>query len=160
MTRVPAGSGRSLSLSVDDRKRPKPAAGPSQEKPYDPTWVRSCLHQCDLLATARSIDADGKTLIRFAIQWAPFGGAGAEELLVTFGITRRQFVQSLRDKLLPRIDDSRTVRTIKRNLTEALSPGWRMQPSTSAVPGPTSAPIASARANSSSAASYPHAAVS
>ncbi|WP_245568274.1 Zn-ribbon domain-containing OB-fold protein [Nocardia jiangxiensis] len=120
---------------TDVRKGNTPMTEMTGERPCDPIWVRSCLHQCDFLAKSRSLDADAKALIRFAIQWAPFGGASADELLVNFGITRWRFVQVIRENLRPRAGDSRTARTFKRNLLDALSLGWQIFPdSATALP--------------------------
>ncbi|MQY21464.1 Zn-ribbon domain-containing OB-fold protein [Nocardia macrotermitis] len=124
----PEAAGATPSRRTTDRRGRKPMTDPAREKPRDPIWVRSCLHQCDFLATSRSLDAEARALIRFAIQWAPFGGASAEELLVTFGVTRWRFVQAIRENLRPRTGDSRTVRTFKRNLLDALSLGWQIYP--------------------------------
>ena len=40
-------------------------------------------------------DAEAEHLIEFAIRWAPYGGATAEEILVQFGMTRRRFIERL-----------------------------------------------------------------
>ncbi len=112
----------------NQRRAKKSMTEPTRERPGDPIWVRSCLHQCDFLATSSSLDADARTLIRFAIEWAPFGGASGEELLVRFGITRWRFVQAIRENLRPRVSDTSTARTFKRNLLDALSWGWQIYP--------------------------------
>ncbi|WP_245714141.1 Zn-ribbon domain-containing OB-fold protein [Nocardia vaccinii] len=126
---VPAGPSPSRQMNHSNRRRGKKSMPEAtRERPCDPIWVRSCLHQCDFLATSRSLDAEARTLIRFAIEWAPFGGASAEELLVAFGITRWRFVQAIRENLRPRVGDNSTARTFKRNLLDALSWGWQIYP--------------------------------
>lgn len=110
------------------RRAMKSVTETPRERSGDPMWVRSCLHQCDFLAKSRSLDADARTLIRFAIERAPLGGASAEELLVRFGITRWRFGQAIRENLRPRVSDTSTARTFKRNLLDALSWGWQIYP--------------------------------
>ncbi|WP_157112098.1 hypothetical protein [Nocardia beijingensis] len=55
-------------------------------------WVRTLLEQYRLLETSRSIDGESRSVIVFAIHWAPFGGATTEELFVNFGVARPRFV--------------------------------------------------------------------
>lgn len=100
---------------------------------YDQAWVRSALGQCDFLETSRSVE-DTRSTIRFAIRWAPFGGATAGDLLVTFGVTRWRFVQMLREALRPRARDSRDVRALKRNLSDSLLWAWGVFPDSSTPP--------------------------
>ncbi|WP_330234446.1 OB-fold domain-containing protein [Nocardia sp. NBC_00508] len=95
------------------------------------SWVRSSLHLCEFLEATETLDAEARSLIRFAIRWAPFGGATAEELLVTCGVSRWRFVQMIRDALRPSPDDSRKARALKRNLLDALSWAWRAYPDSS-----------------------------
>ncbi len=40
-------------------------------------------------------DIEAERLIEFACKWAPYGGASAEEILVTFGMTRPRFIERL-----------------------------------------------------------------
>lgn len=129
----PSGSGGPQSRCTDARTGSKSTAETTKEKTHDSTWVRSCMHQCDFLAAAHSLDNDARASIRFAITWAPFGGASADELLMTFGVTRWRFVQRVREFLQPRAGDTRNERTIKQNLLEAVSWGWRMYPDSSAA---------------------------
>ncbi|MGV9818125.1 Zn-ribbon domain-containing OB-fold protein [Nocardia xishanensis] len=126
-----AGTGRSECRHAINPKGRTVKAPTTNENTYDSTWVRSSLHQCDFLAATRSLDADERSLVRFAIRWAPFGGAGAGELLVTFGVTRWRFVQMISDALRPRTGDNQNVRTMKRNLLDALKWGWRVYPDSS-----------------------------
>ncbi|WP_342216504.1 Zn-ribbon domain-containing OB-fold protein [Nocardia abscessus] len=93
---------------------------------YDASWVRTSLRQCDLLAGAKSLDSADRSLVGFAIRWAPFGGADAGELLVTFGVTRRRFLQMMGEALRPRRTDSVKVRGLKHRLTDSLMWAWRI----------------------------------
>ena len=40
-------------------------------------------------------DTEADLIIAFAIMWAPYGGAPAEEILVRFGLTTRRFIERL-----------------------------------------------------------------
>ncbi|MFQ6398767.1 Zn-ribbon domain-containing OB-fold protein [Nocardia sp. KC 131] len=99
---------------------------PGVEHCCDASWVRTSLRQCELMEDAKSLDAAAKSLISFAIRWAPFGGATAGELLVTFGVTRRQFLQMVEEALHPRRADSLEVRGLKRHLRDSLTQTWRL----------------------------------
>ncbi|WP_433712389.1 Zn-ribbon domain-containing OB-fold protein [Nocardia sp. CA-084685] len=98
------------------------------EHRFDAWWVRTSLRQCELMEGAKALDTAAKSLISFAIRWAPFGGASAGELLVTFGVTRRRFLQMLEEALDPRRTDSVKVRGLKRQLKDALAQAWQMSP--------------------------------
>ncbi|MFX0574402.1 hypothetical protein [Nocardia nepalensis] len=95
---------------------------------YDPAWVRSSLNQFDFLESVKSVNADARSVLEFAIRWAPFGGASAGELLVAFGVNRWRFVQLTREALRPRAGDGRDVRAVKRSLFDSLTWAWRMYP--------------------------------
>ncbi len=94
---------------------------------YDSRWVRSALIQSDFLASGRSIDADMRSVMAFAIRWAPFGGASPGDLLVAFGVDRRRFLQLLEEALGIRRSDSSEQRWIKRRLSDALSSAWQVE---------------------------------
>ncbi|MEV4239643.1 OB-fold domain-containing protein [Nocardia sp. NPDC049737] len=98
------------------------------EHRFDAWWVRTSLRQCELMEGAKAVDTAAKSLISFAIRWAPFGGASAGELLVTFGVTRRRFLHMLEEALDPRRTDSVNVRGLKRQLKDALTQAWQMSP--------------------------------
>jgi hypothetical protein len=51
-------------------------------------WSRQALRACDLLAGVQSISSSDRALVAFAIEWAPYGGADAEELFIKFGVQR------------------------------------------------------------------------
>ncbi|WP_433685798.1 Zn-ribbon domain-containing OB-fold protein [Nocardia sp. CA-119907] len=99
---------------------------------YDARWVRTSLGQCELMAGAKALDATANSLISFAIRWAPFGGATAAELLVTFGVTRQRFLHMVDEALHPQQTDSVEVRGLKHYLRDALAQAWQMRPT--AVP--------------------------
>lgn len=94
------------------------------ERRFDSVWIRAALAQCDLIARADGIDSPSRAAIAFAIRWAPFGGAGARELLVAFGATRRRFLQKVEAALRPRPTDTVTVRGLKRQLQVSLAQAW------------------------------------
>ncbi|MFF0457777.1 hypothetical protein [Nocardia africana] len=77
------------------------------------------------------MDSDAKTVIMFAIRWAPFGGAPAEELMITFGVTRWRFLHMIRQALRPRAGDRKDARTVKRHLLEVVNWSWHAYPDSS-----------------------------
>ncbi|MEV6360530.1 Zn-ribbon domain-containing OB-fold protein [Nocardia asteroides] len=91
-------------------------------------WVRTSLQQCDLLARSRSVNVQALSLIKFAIRWAPFGGADSNELLVTFGVTRARFLRLISDSLSIRANDSRSTRSTKTRMLDALLSAWQADP--------------------------------
>lgn len=120
-----------------DRRAPQRASAPNNvrsthqhevEQRYDAWWVRTSLRDCELMERAKALDAAAKALISFAIRWAPFGGATAGELLVTFGVTRRRFLHMLEEALNPRRTDSVKVRGVKRHLQDTLTQAWQLSP--------------------------------
>ncbi|WP_245672433.1 Zn-ribbon domain-containing OB-fold protein [Nocardia anaemiae] len=123
---TPAPQHRNVSIEVRSTHRRE------VEHRFDAWWVRTSLRQCELMASSKALDTAAKSLITFAIRWAPFGGATAAELLVTFGATRRRFLQMLDEALAPRRTDSVSVRGQKRQLKDALAQAWQMSPT--AVP--------------------------
>ncbi|MRH93490.1 hypothetical protein GFY24_39840 [Nocardia sp. SYP-A9097] len=100
---------------------------------YDSSWVRSSMSQLGFLQSARSIDAELGPLIDFAIRWAPFGGADCGDLLISFGVGRRSFVEMVHAGLRPRRTDNQQVRWLKRRLLDALASAWHVD--TAASPG-------------------------
>ncbi|WP_433733254.1 Zn-ribbon domain-containing OB-fold protein [Nocardia sp. CA-129566] len=119
---------RPLSLrgsTPDDMRSPR---RPADQHRYNASWVRTWLRQCELLESAKSLDAAAKSLIGFAIRWAPFGGATAGELLVAFGLTRQRFLQIVEETLYPRRADSAEVRVLKRLLKNSLTQAWQSSP--------------------------------
>ena len=95
---------------------------------YDASWIRSALRQCDLLDSSEAVDTDARSLIRFAIRQAPFGGASASELLMAFGVTRMRFVTMLHEALSSKRTDTQSVRRLKRHLLDSLMRAWRANP--------------------------------
>ncbi|MFE3002065.1 hypothetical protein ACFXG4_44735 [Nocardia sp. NPDC059246] len=98
-------------------------------------WVRTSLQQYRLLERDRSVDPNSRSVIVFAIQWAPFGGVGADELFVNFGVTRKRFLQMVGEALGPRATDNQSVRGLKRCLLEALTRAWRDGPDAGSASG-------------------------
>lgn len=107
---------------------------------YDSAWVRSSLDQCHFLMAEKTIGADARSVIDFAIRWAPFGGASAGDVLVTFGVDRWRFVQMVRAALHPCAADSSNTRAVKRNLSDALTWAWRAIPGSSVLTALEAAP--------------------
>ncbi|WP_435824970.1 hypothetical protein [Nocardia rhamnosiphila] len=98
------------------------------ERRHDASWVRTSLSQCDLLEREKSLDTAAKGLIGFAIRWAPFGGASTSDLLVTFGLSRKRYLQLVNEALRPRRTDSVKVRGLKHHLKDSLAQAWRSNP--------------------------------
>ncbi|MEV4126826.1 OB-fold domain-containing protein [Nocardia sp. NPDC049707] len=118
----PAPQCRSASNAVQSAHRHE------VEPRYDQWWVRTSLRECEFMEDTKALDAAAKALISFAIRWAPFGGATAGELLVTFGVTRRRFLHMMEEALDPRRTDSVQVRGVKRHLKDALTQAWQATP--------------------------------
>jgi hypothetical protein len=66
-----------------------------------------------------------KPILVFAIRWAPFGGATAEELFVNFGVTRQQFLRMTGAALTTRRSDDPRTSQLKQHLMMSLSQAWR-----------------------------------
>ncbi|MFI5718832.1 hypothetical protein [Nocardia sp. NPDC051750] len=97
------------------------------------SWVRTALQQCRALEMSRAVDPKALPAIVFAIRWAPFGGAGPEELFMNFGVTRQRFLQMVRAALSPHGSDDPRTRQVKRHLLLSLSWAWRADPGGVAV---------------------------
>ncbi|WP_420752483.1 hypothetical protein [Rhodococcus sp. O3] len=106
------------------------AAAPSR----DVDWVRRSLMTCDFLAGVQSLDPGDRKLVAFAVEWAPFGGAGPEELFITFGVRRNRFLHLLQAAMMTRPTDSVRLRTTKSALRDELLSAWR-----GSTPGPSRA---------------------
>ncbi|WP_228538023.1 Zn-ribbon domain-containing OB-fold protein [Nocardia sp. XZ_19_231] len=119
---------RSASRPVSAANDMGSARRPDPEHRYDVSWVRAALRQCDLMESAESLDSAAKSLLGFAIRWAPFGGATADELLVSFGMTHRRFLQMVDEVLRPLRTDCMQVRGLKRHLQDSLVQAWRTPP--------------------------------
>ncbi|MFE2996722.1 hypothetical protein ACFXG4_17095 [Nocardia sp. NPDC059246] len=99
--------------------------GRNQQRGRDAFWVRSALSQLEFLASGRSIEPETRSVIEFAIRWAPYGGASAGDLFVTFGVDRRRFMTLLEEGLWTRRSDSSEERWFKQRLSDALTSAWR-----------------------------------
>lgn len=95
---------------------------------FGTSWVRNAVQQCRALEMGRALNAEVLPLVGFAIRWAPFGGAGAEELFLKFGVTRRRFLELVADALRPRDSDDPRARQLKNHLRESLALAWRAEP--------------------------------
>jgi hypothetical protein len=91
-------------------------------------WVRQSLRACDLLASVQSISPSNPALVAFAIEWAPYGGAGAEELFIKFGVQRNRFLLLLQAALTSRPSDLERLRILKTTLCNDLLRAWNETP--------------------------------
>ncbi|WP_416566575.1 hypothetical protein [Nocardia testacea] len=98
------------------------------------TWVRTALRQCAALDAAKSLLPGTKPVLVFAIRWAPFGGATAEELFVNFGVGRRQFLRMTDAALAPRRSDDPRTSQLKQHLLMLLTQAWRPDRDTDSTP--------------------------
>ncbi|MTE15057.1 Zn-ribbon domain-containing OB-fold protein [Nocardia aurantiaca] len=131
-TSAATGAGSQPTTAFDQARRlPRPEAG----RLYDTSWIRDALHNCDLLERAHCLDPSTKSVLGFAVRWAPFGGATAAELLVTFGMSRRRFLRVVDDALNLRRTDTAMVRGLKRQLKQSLSEAWRANSTTLSADG-------------------------
>lgn len=126
---------RSRSVGIHGARRSHPPQSPRAgareatsraNRDYDSFWVRSALSQWEFLAAGRAIGADTKATIEFAIRWAPFGGASSEDLLVTFGVDRRRFLELVTEGLQSGRTDNSEERWLERRLADALLSAWRI----------------------------------
>jgi hypothetical protein len=101
---------------------------------YSSTWVQSSLHQCELLEEAKSVSIELGQMVKFAIRWAPFGGASAGDILVAFGVSPQRFMQMLEDGLGPRHGDSQHSQSLKGSLLQALTSAWQVSRDSMAGP--------------------------
>lgn len=92
------------------------------------SWVRIALQQCRALEMGRALDAKAMPMAGFAIRWAPFGGAGAEELFLNFGVTRQRFLELVTEALSPRGCDDPHARELKGHLRRSVVRAWRADP--------------------------------
>ncbi|MGW1737924.1 hypothetical protein ACWCPQ_03855 [Nocardia sp. NPDC001965] len=112
-----------------------PAPGPMDGETTDAaSWVRASLDRCRVLETRRSLDPGTKPVLVFAIRWAPFGGATAEDLFLNFGVGRQRFLQLVRKALSARSTDDPRTRHLKKQLLLTLAWAWRAGPDISDLP--------------------------
>lgn len=97
------------------------------EEAFGTEWLRLALRRCDLLAQMHSVSSDARWMISFAIQWAPFGGASAAELLERFGVSRRRFMELVLEGLAPKSTDVQKIRAMKSHLRTSLAQAWGVQ---------------------------------
>ncbi|MFF2111660.1 hypothetical protein [Rhodococcus koreensis] len=79
----------------------------------------------------QSISPTGRVLVGFAIEWAPYGGADAEELFIKFGVERERFLHLLKAAMSPRPSDLNRLRAMKATLCDALLRAWQTTPTIS-----------------------------
>ncbi|MEU2001745.1 hypothetical protein ACH47B_08880 [Rhodococcus sp. NPDC019627] len=91
-------------------------------------WSRQALRACDLLASVQSISSSDRALVAFAIEWAPYGGADAEELFIKFGVQRNRFLVLLQAAMTPRPSDLARLRILKASLCDDLVRAWNGSP--------------------------------
>ncbi|MFD9668339.1 hypothetical protein ACFWAY_43260 [Rhodococcus sp. NPDC059968] len=90
--------------------------------------MRQSLRACDLLASVQSISPSDRALVAFAIEWAPYGGADAEELFIKFGVQRNRFLHLLQAAMTPRPSDLGHLRNLKTTLFNDLLRAWNETP--------------------------------
>ncbi|MGW5515650.1 hypothetical protein [Nocardia spumae] len=132
LKRRPRGSQASYAVRVPSNRSSRVEQVGSTVVTYDSSWVRSALSQLDFLRSLRSVDTEVGPVIEFAIRWAPFGGADSGDLLVSFGVGRRRFVEMVREGLRLRPGDDQEVRWLKRALRDALASAWFIESPVSA----------------------------
>ncbi|MCQ4122497.1 hypothetical protein [Rhodococcus tibetensis] len=101
----------------------RPAVEPAEV--YDAEWIRFWLGRCEWLERTHSLTSDGRWMTVFAIQWAPFGGAGTAELMERFGVGRERFLELVLEALAPRGTDLQRIRAVKSRLRVSLEYAWR-----------------------------------
>ncbi|WP_068273969.1 hypothetical protein [Aldersonia kunmingensis] len=73
----------------------------------------------------RAIDADARSVIEFAIRWAPVGGSSTGDLLMTFGVGRRRLMTLLQEGVRYRPGGNAIARLLERSFWDALTSRWR-----------------------------------
>lgn len=91
---------------------------------HGPEQIRAWLNHCEQLMRRNLISADQRSAIRFAIQWAPYGGADASEIFPRFGVGRRRYVSLVEEALMPIDADDTHSRTVKYHLAAQLRQAW------------------------------------
>ena len=91
-------------------------------------WLRQSLRACDLLTSVHSISPTDRALVAFAIEWAPYGGADAEDLFIQFGVQRNRFLHLLQAAMTPRPSDLGHLRNVKTTLCNDLLRIWNDTP--------------------------------
>jgi hypothetical protein len=97
-------------------------------------WVRRSLGWCDLLSRERSLTGSEQSLVAFAIEWAPYGGADAESVFVKFGVHRNKFLHMVQAAMMPRSTEPRRFTAIKASLCQEILHAWLPAPRPNAVP--------------------------
>ncbi|QHE73789.1 MULTISPECIES: hypothetical protein [Rhodococcus] len=93
-------------------------------KTFGTAWIRHWLKQVDVFVEVNSLSPDDGWVLRFAIRWAPFGGASPAEVFVHFGVSHERFVQLVQESLEPKQRDPSNVRAPKRMLSDLLTQAW------------------------------------
>jgi hypothetical protein len=101
---------------------------PDVSDTFDSEWIRRSLHACELLERMHSLGSSDRFLIGFAISWAPFGGASANEVWLNFGVSRERFLYLLQAALSPKGTDLGRLRAMKRQLRNSLEQAWGSPP--------------------------------
>ncbi|MET8799041.1 hypothetical protein ABZV91_21855 [Nocardia sp. NPDC004568] len=107
---------------------------PSTDFSVATAWVRTALRQCAALDGTKSLLPGTKPVLVFAIRWAPFGGATAEELFLNFGVTRQQFLRMTGAALATRRSDDPRISQLKQHLLMLLTQAWRPDRETETTP--------------------------
>ncbi|SED02721.1 hypothetical protein SAMN04490220_3266 [Rhodococcus jostii] len=108
-------------------RRRRTQAGTAAASP-ELDWLRNALRACDLLASVQSISPSDRALVAFAIEWAPYRGADAEELFIKFGVQRNRFLHLLQAAMAPRPSDLERLRILKTTLCNDLLRAWNESP--------------------------------
>jgi hypothetical protein len=107
---------------VSDRDTSTKCVGPVMRESI--VWLRRSLGICTYLERTASLRPADRALVSFAIMWAPYGGSSAEDLMVTFGVRRAQFVGRVAQVLDPVAAEDEQVRRLKNALREELVAAW------------------------------------
>ncbi|MCQ4120750.1 hypothetical protein [Rhodococcus tibetensis] len=111
---------------IGDREaRRVPVRADTTQRSRDLDWVRHCLRVCDLLTNVQSLSQSDRALVAFAIEWAPYGGADAEELFIKFGVHRNRFLSMLQAAMIPRRSDLKRLCAVKATLGTDILRAWQ-----------------------------------
>lgn len=106
-------------------KKLSPAAGRTRSKnDFDVVWVRRALGICRYLEAVHALPPRNRSIVAFAVMWAPYGGSSSTELLVTFGMARSKFLSALVGTLAPNPSEKKQVQELKTSLRDDLIECW------------------------------------
>lgn len=105
--------------------RPEPRCrADASGRALDAVWFHRSIGVCNFLAKTHVLSDCERALVTFGIMWAPHGGSDAEDLFVTFGLTRSEYLSLIFATLAPAVNETKQTQNFKRVLHNDLSRAW------------------------------------